>query len=175
MLPTELWIKIALSSPHSLCGEYDELQADTDEYVFNSLVRAIPSLGRWTIAGHNGSIVNRRLDLMITFDYSVEFNPDVYGDSTCWRKNGFFHRNDQPAYVDVRISEWHQHGRLHRTDGPAVQVGYEWVEWWQHGTHHRDDGPVCMHGNERVEWRRNGVRYRAAGPAIIYADGRLTY
>ncbi len=175
MLPTELWIRIALSSLHSLCGEHDELQADTDEYVFNSLVRAIPSLGRWTIAGHNGVIVNRRLDLMITFGYSVEIALELYGDSICWRKNGYWHRNDQPAYIDHRVSEWHQHGQLHRMDGPAVQVNYEWFSWYQHGIRHRDDGPSFIHDNGRVEWRGNGVRYRVAGPAIIHVDGRLMY
>ncbi len=172
MLPPEIWIKIAMCSPRSsLC---DELRG-TDEHTFNALVRAVPSLGRWTIAGHNGDIVGRRLDLMIMFGYSIVCERTMGEDLIRWYKDGLLHRNDQPAIIGVVTCCWYYHGARHRRDGPAVQTGSYWFMWLQHGAHHRDDGPSSMYDTSCVSWCKNGMSHRDVMPAVIYVAGEMVW
>ncbi len=188
-LPTELWIKIALHSPR-----------DIDEHVFNSLVRAIPALGRWTIAGHNGEIVSRRLNLMLAFGYSVRFTSQEMSmycpmattinrshGSIVWKKNGRIHRNDGPAAVSnggdlhthnarhaARYS-WLYHGRFHRVDGPSCESFKSYQAWHQHGGSHRRDGPADIYDHGEVGWYQDNNLHRLDGPASIDNDGVIMW
>ncbi len=188
-LPPELWIRIALSA-----GQ------DTDEHVFNSLARAVSRLGRWTMGARDGdydvsAIINRRLDLMLMFGYSVllesrttdgeagsESRGYKYG-CISWIKNGIKHRNDQPAVsstlnddhsvnTDRRCnSTWYYHGQLHRVDGPAINSLGLWFTWYRHGALHRTDGPARMFDTSMICWQQEGKDYRTDGPATICVHG----
>ncbi len=216
-LPIELWIKIALSAPCGLLCV--RLRMDTDEHMFNSLARAIPYLGRWTIGAHHdplvadnkrameraivSSIINRRLDLMIMFGYSVHFETinestgrmDMYDNFTkkdpeyiIWRKNGIIHRNDQPAlqcvwnYKDTECGwileyRWMYHGLPHNTRGVAVVTVCcdPCYTWYQRGTIHRTDGPAVLDGEYSVVWYKHGIYHRDDGPADIDIEGAISW
>ncbi len=198
MLPTELWIKIALCSPYD---EHNELRGSTDEHVFNSLARAIPALGRWTIAGHSGEIVSRRLDLMLAFGYSVEIAStafDVYGgywhdiagiDHGCiiWMKDGRIHRNDGPAIVSavgdhhicsagcVARYAWQYHGQFHRVGGPSNENLNSCQSWSLHGEYCRYDGPTEMYDHSIISWYQDDDLHRVDGPAIIDSNGDIMW
>ncbi len=183
-VPPEIYIKIALSLSHN------DLRDERDEYVFNALARAIPSLGRWTIAG---PIVSRRLDLMIMFGYTavyIRIYERLRGIE--WKKNNVSHRNDGPACMwDNGDASWWKHGERHRVDGPAVMCSdgsYNWCRdgkscrddnlpavfadagtaWKQYGKLHRTDGPAQILSNGTIAWYRNDELYRADGLCVIY-------
>ncbi len=191
-LPHELWIRIALAA-----GE------DTDEHVLNSLARAVPALGRWTIAGHNGDIVGRRLDLMIVFGYSVQFavsdwprtfhifctyvtDPHEY---IAWSKNGKYHRNDQAAitYINADRLEmydshksqyvWYYRGEVHNTRGPAFIAGNAglMLVWSLYGSIHRDNLPAQMNEAFYMIWRDHGLLHRVDGPATIRGNDSVEW
>ena len=51
-----------------------------------------------------------------------------------WRLNGYFHREDGPAYESANgHKEWFLHGKYHREDGPAVERASGRKEWWLNG------------------------------------------
>ncbi len=202
MLPTELWIKIALHSPRSTCHG---IQVDPNEHVFNSLARAIPALGRWTIAGHNGIyndsvIIDRRLDLMLAFGYSVEIRSTthyVYGyrndrmgmDHGCivWKKDGRIHRNDGPATIsavgDLYVPNtwctarytWQYHGHFHRVGGPSNESLNSCQSWNLYGDSCRCDGPAEMGDHSLIAWYQGDDSHRVDGPAFIGSDGDITW
>ncbi len=205
-LPVELWIHIAqcvpcplysrLNLPHAVIG--------ADEHMFNALVRAVPYLGRWTIAGHNGDIVGRRLDLMIMFGYSVILGrgsavyPNIlisrddaaeYNTSyIVWRKNGITHRNDGPAITAVvpqshtlntGLSKyiWKYHGLEHRRDGPAIESTQHHLYWLLYDRFDRaaHDGPSVL-TDKMVMWHSDDFDNGIArGPARIYDHGVLQW
>ncbi len=182
ILPPELWICIALHSPRSSsCDEHDE----HDEYTFNSLARAVPILGRWTIGARSGgydvsAIINRRLDLMEMFGYSVKFNVGLPTSNQymSWKKNGKTHRNDVPACVwdGGDVNQWKKHGKLHRIDGPAETLGNGDFRWKRHRRMHRDDGPAELYSHHGILiWHQHGVANRADGPAYIDSYGEMTW
>ncbi len=178
-LPPELWIRIALA-----------IGQDTDEHTFNSLARAIPSLGRWTI-GTRG--VGLRLDLMLMFGYSVEFESRKVGLSwakrtykyTNWTKNGRSHRNDQPAVTsdmgdiyretvdDSYYRGWFYHGKMHRIDGPAIESIDLYFAWYRHGSSYRCNGPSKTYDDVYVLWRWGDYDYRERGPVHISSCGNI--
>ncbi len=181
ILPTELWIRIAL------CASYSEPYNEHDEYVFNALARAIGRLGRWTIGASDGMhgtynnslIINRRLDLMLAFGYSVYFRTNHISGQRyiTWEKNNEIHHNDVPARVwcggDV---SWWKHGKQHRVDGPAVVCYDGDFRWKQHGRSHRDDGPAESLSSDGVlVWNRHGIIDRECGPAFINSYGQMTW
>ncbi len=190
MLPIDVWLYIALRSEH-------------DEHVFNALVRAVPYLGRWTIAGHNGDIVGRRLDLMIMFGYSVQFasrplyidvmtvnDVTIKGNTSyiIWYKNGLLHRNDGPAMtatIDDSYAPrghylyryvWMYHGQKHRWGGPAVEFDNLCTQWQLHGqlNHTLPGSPTAM-GDHTVEWHINDFTCNEDGPATIYESGLICW
>ncbi len=183
-LPTEIWLKIGLYA---------------DEYTFNALVRAVPSLGRWTMAGHSGNIVDRRLDLMVELGYQVEFLPvkSTMLQWTEWRLNGIMHRNDEPARVyNDGTTSWMKQGVFYRRDGPALvdsAGSYSWYPrrgdgypsfMYEHGyilwagplnVLHRYNGPARIYEEGRIEWYKGGVLHRIGGPAVIHLSGDVEY
>ncbi len=179
-LPPEIWIKIGM----------------TDEHTFNSLVRAVSSLGRWTMGARDGVydsslIINRRLDLMLLFGYSVEFTSGTFGHPesryTCsyisWTKNGKRHRNDRPAITsamgDIYRDDvghpfdrgWFYHDELHRVGGPASEGIDLYFAWYRHGTLYKCDGPSKIYDNIYVRWTWGDYPYRHGGPTDIVANG----
>lgn len=183
MLPIEIWTRIALAA-----GK------DIDEYVFNTLARAIPALGRWTVMDTTRStastIINRRLDLMVEFGYEVRFTLDqtclwapICSPYIAWLKNGTLHRNDQPAIigdtddytgsVNIRYHRyaWYKAGTVHRVGGPAAERYDNTQEWCLEGHLHRDGGPAYMSCDETVSWYRHGYNCRDDGPSIIHEHG----
>ncbi len=128
-LPSDLWIKVAQHGCRCC-----------DEYLFNALVRAVPRLGRYTIAAdvaaerRDSVIIDRRLDLMIKFGYTLEFSEVLRDNRICWKRYGGLHRNDVPSvvYISGRIL-WHKRGRLHRRDGAAITCPNGRHEWWIYG------------------------------------------
>ncbi len=193
-LPPEIWIRIALAT-----GQ------DTDEHTFNSLVRAISGLGRWTIGARDGTyhdsvIIGWRLDLMLMFGYSVMFRSrvgDVYGwgietglryDCIVWKKNGRIHRNDGPAVVSatgdfhdcnegsaVRYS-WQYQDQSHRVGGPSDESLSSWQVWYQYGEMWRHDGPAYMNGMCTVEWcQGEDDLHRTDGPTDIRSNGDIKW
>ncbi len=176
MLPPEIWIKIAMCNPQSPCSSLYGEHNERDEHTFNALVRAVPSLGRWTIAGHNGNIVGRRLDLMIMFGYSVECRGrgHMREDYMLWYKDGLLHRNDRPAIVGTESYTWYYRGVKHRRDGPAF-MSPRWFIWIRHGVQHRDDGPSDMFDKLSIDWCDNGTTHRDIMPAIIHENGSMKW
>ncbi len=174
-LPIELWLKIA----------------GGDEYLFNALVRAIPLLGRWTIGVRVGAsenthkanttslIINRRLDLMEMFGYSVEITTCrdatslankgiVYNDTSedkdyiVWYKNRVPHRNDVPAIVHMNDNHFSYEG-----------CAYRYV-WMKGGKVHRSPssggGPTSERVDGLVEWFVNGKFHREDGPSDMWSE-----
>ncbi len=142
-------------------------------------------------------IIDRRLDLMLAFGYSVEFTSraiNVYCTTNThgtdghgciiWKKDGRFHRNDGPAIVstlgDLYVHDtcvaryaWQRHGLLHRTDGPSDETLESCPSWNQHGEFHRLDGPADMCHDGIFEWYQAGDQHRLDGPAAIDSDGEI--
>ncbi len=188
---------------------------DTDEHTFNLLARAVPALGRWTIGVHDGTldvcsipavastIINRRLDLMEMFGYSVGFNRDLgdfeFPDEVClepninrnnivWYKNRVEHRNDQPAVTgvaDVYTTPdrcWHTHiwaynGNKHRWHGPATMRSDGQFEYYLYGDeNHISGGPSSMGSDGLFAWRENGrLHNNNGGPSIMNDTGYMCW
>lgn len=55
--------------------------------------------------------------------YKIEF----------WLKDGFFHRENGPAYIQGHKQKWYYEGKLHRLDGPAIIGQDRPKEYWIHG------------------------------------------
>ncbi len=166
-IPLEIAVKIAKSLPWREA-----------EYLFNALVRAIPSVGRRTI-GTPSLVINTRLNLMIELEYTVYLGIDVEGyQHLTWLKNNERHRNDVPArtWCGGDISWW-KHGGRHRRNGPAVICNAGNCQWWQHDCLHRDDGlPADMQcSSSCISWRVHWDNHREEGPARICGDGYLDW
>ncbi len=193
-LPLEVWLAIARAGG-----------PEADEYVFNTLARAIPSVGKWSIRGTDGEIISRRLDMMCTFGYDVriaQYCPKIRFECdwhkgynkyvtykkvychlsrglcefTVWYKNGRIHRNDGPAVIHDDVLGYYKHEVPHRVDGPAIQCFNSRSErWWMNGKLHRVDGPAVIENDYCTQWWRDGELHRIAGPADISTDSRTWY
>jgi hypothetical protein len=82
-----------------------------------------------------------------------------------WLRDGRLHRDDGPAYVEIREDGsqsmgWYRDGKLHRADGPAwIDLhadGSRSERWYLDDAPHRSDGPACvitrLDGSRVEEW-----------------------
>ncbi len=148
-------------------------------------------------------IINRRLDMMIEFGYSVCFSCHEFDDFQYidWMKHGELHRNDGPAriWADGDV-DWFKHGKPYRTDGGPSGVRYldghirlhpntmrndidhpsfmstcGAIEWERHDKTHRIGGPASIHVQGVIRWHVHDKCYRKDGPARIQPDGTTDY
>ncbi len=137
-----------------------------DEYVFNSLARVIPRLGKWAAQAGN------RAAMMKMFGHEV-FNRRLYDGMMVveWQKHGVRHRNDGPAYVaHPTHAIWYKMGIKHRIGGPAISTNDGREEWWQNGQLHREDGPAYIEPSGIQIWYIRGQLHRLDGPAVMFSD-----
>lgn len=90
--------------------------------------------------------------------------------------NGKLHRDDGPAYEDIKQEHWYKNGLRHRDDGPAIitKDGKD-PTYYREGQLHREDGPAYVDYGGTQHWYKNGKRHCATGPAVIYSTGAVEY
>lgn len=112
-----------------------------------------------------------------------ETHPAMTGGGVeCWFKNGVYHREGGPAYVETneRRTHWCINGNLHRIDGPALiernfDTGVDEIEWYIKGIAYRNCTKFMKAaGFSKEESLMFVLRYGKMLPNVI-KDGNMIY
>lgn len=184
-IPYEIWEEIAFCDTPNMLG------------VFNTLVRAIPKLGRKTLDSAFQDYVIERFELYKIKGWKIRLKINgklhsvydrpsvIYLDgSKSWHKNDLLHRdNDNPAYIGSDgLKEWRRNGKIHRDNDKPAHIRPNIQKWFQNDKLHRDnDKPAIINKNSFKEWWIDGKQHRdpdisgAHKPAVIRSDGTNEY